>query len=181
MYYNRSGEYDLSMTTPETYNNSCKKNGYAVIINNFNFTSRLANLRGGDKDSNRLMVTFRSLKFDVRVFENRTKDEMMSTMKYCKSISNDIIPSYDSPERSNARFKKQMLFITSAFSPEISRMDIVHIPIKSALILKCISITRCIFIIQIKSFEIKGNNNFTPFESQNKHEDTIHDKNTLGV
>lgn len=82
----------MSTTVPETYNNSCQINGYAVIINNFNFTGRLDNLPGGDKDSKRLMDTFRGLKFDVKVFENITKDQMMSTMKDCKYTTIDLIP-----------------------------------------------------------------------------------------
>lgn len=75
----------MSTIKDEVYDNLCETNGYAVIINNFEFTGQ-KNLPGGAKDSKRLQDTFRRLKFDVKLFENQPADAMISILKDCKLI-----------------------------------------------------------------------------------------------
>lgn len=84
LYPNRSGEYISTEISIGTYDNSSKKNGYAVVINNFDFGGLQNSLPGGQTDSKRLEDTFRSLNFDGQIYENKPKDEMVSIFENCK-------------------------------------------------------------------------------------------------
>lgn len=83
-YHNRSGQYILSTLFPETYDNSSEINGYAVVINNYDFGGLKETLLGRENDSKKLQDTFSGLDFDVKIYENKPKDEMLSIFKDCK-------------------------------------------------------------------------------------------------
>lgn len=82
----RSGENLANLEKTKTYDMPNEKNGFAVIINNYEFRDHSINLDGGADDTRRLKDTFEGLKFIVDSHENKDADDMKRILFECKFI-----------------------------------------------------------------------------------------------
>lgn len=74
--FNLSGENLANLEKTKTYDMPNEKNGFAVIINNYEFRDHSIDLDGGEDDTRRLKDTFEGLKFTVDIHENKDADDM---------------------------------------------------------------------------------------------------------